>query len=224
MTREEMLEKVKETVCGHREQDYGKPETNFEVIASYWDTYLNWKPGPFPITAEDVANMMCLFKLGRITSGTVKEDSYLDLAGYAACAVEIASEKKREEEFEDWFRQKVTEGHDGILPEDDKIIYHDVIDGVSLEYWDSGAVTIADTNKTEPETVSAYMERSITDCWDRIINTLRHPRSEDEKIATVRIYSALERFTTKLEEENFYIEDSDEEEGEECDEDSCPIF
>lgn len=41
--------------------------------------------------AEDVAMMMVLFKTGRIMSGKVNPDNYIDLAGYAACAGEIAT-------------------------------------------------------------------------------------------------------------------------------------
>lgn len=104
MTREETLNKAIETVCGHREQDYGSPENNFDAIARYWDTYLSFKPLTFPITAEDVANMMCLFKLGRVTTGTVKEDSYVDLAGYAACGAEIVALKKEQEKIDEYWK------------------------------------------------------------------------------------------------------------------------
>jgi hypothetical protein len=34
--------------------------------------------------------MMALLKIGRIASGQAKADNYIDLAGYAACAGEIA--------------------------------------------------------------------------------------------------------------------------------------
>lgn len=91
MERSETLDKAKATCTGQREQDYGTPEDNFAVIADYWNTYLNGKKGPTIITAVDVAHMMCLFKMGRITTGTGTEDSYIDLAGYAACAAEIAT-------------------------------------------------------------------------------------------------------------------------------------
>lgn len=94
MTRAEILETARNTVCGHREQDYGTPEDNFAVIAAYWEVYLNGKSDPLTLTPADVANMMCLFKIGRITTGTGTEDSYIDLAGYAACGAEITTENK----------------------------------------------------------------------------------------------------------------------------------
>lgn len=92
MKRAKILDKAKEMVTGQREQDYGTPEDNFNVIAEYWMTYLSAKWGPeelVVLTADDVANMMCLFKIARVTTGKGTADSYIDLAGYAACAGEI---------------------------------------------------------------------------------------------------------------------------------------
>ena len=40
--------------------------------------------------AEDVAIMMILLKIARIQTGTFKPDNYIDIAGYAACAAEVA--------------------------------------------------------------------------------------------------------------------------------------
>lgn len=45
------------------------------------------------LTAEDVANMMALLKIGRIAIGRHKDDSYIDAIGYLACAGEIASNR-----------------------------------------------------------------------------------------------------------------------------------
>ncbi|MCD7805422.1 MAG: DUF6378 domain-containing protein [Oscillospiraceae bacterium] len=101
MTRAECLDRAKACVCGKRKQDYGSPENNFAAIATYWEDYLTMS---HCVTLEpetdsrrvalypaDVANMMCLFKLARLTSGTATADSYVDLAGYAACGCEIAT-------------------------------------------------------------------------------------------------------------------------------------
>lgn len=87
MKRAEILDTAKEMVTGHREQDYGTPESNFTIIARLWSAYLGWK-----ITAEEVAVMMCLFKIGRLQAGRGTPDTYIDLAGYAACGGEIATE------------------------------------------------------------------------------------------------------------------------------------
>ena len=91
MNREEILSKAKECVCGQRVTDYGKPEDNFERIAKLWNTYLDT---PL-IDAKDVAIMMTLLKIARIKSGNGSDDCYVDLAGYAACAGEIAGSGRR---------------------------------------------------------------------------------------------------------------------------------
>ncbi len=92
MKRSEVLKKAEQIVTGEREQQYGQAEHNFAVIAELWNTYLIWKKDE-GLTAKDVANMMILFKTGRATTGTGTEDTYVDIAGYAACAAEIATEE-----------------------------------------------------------------------------------------------------------------------------------
>lgn len=89
MTRPEILDAAKACVCGQREQDYGKPEDNFRLIANLWNVYLGLE-GFNEITPLDVAMMMALLKIARISTGTGTADSFVDLAGYAACGGEIA--------------------------------------------------------------------------------------------------------------------------------------
>jgi len=86
MTRAETLDKAKKCVCGQRETDYGSPEDNFLTIAKLWSAYKN-----VDFSAIDVAMMMALLKIARIRTGIATEDSFVDLAGYAACGAEIAS-------------------------------------------------------------------------------------------------------------------------------------
>lgn len=104
MTRAEILDKAKETVTGHREQDYGSPESNFGLIGQLWTVYLDHL-----VTAQDVANMMTLFKIARIKTGRGTEDSYIDAAGYMACGGEIATADTVDEEPTDYL-QKATAG------------------------------------------------------------------------------------------------------------------
>ena len=85
MKRAEILEAARVCVCDEREQDYGSPENNFEMIAQLWTVYTG-----HTFTQKDVAMMMALLKAARIKSGE-KADSFVDLAGYAACAGEIAT-------------------------------------------------------------------------------------------------------------------------------------
>lgn len=84
MQREDVLNRAKEIVTGHRTEAYGSPEDNFKRIASYWSTYLNHE-----ITTVNVADMMILLKMARNVGGTGSIDNYIDIAGYAACAGEI---------------------------------------------------------------------------------------------------------------------------------------
>ena len=89
MNRADCLKKADECVNGKREQDYGSPESNFGRIALLWNAYTGYAFSP-----KDVAMMMALLKIARIATGTATEDSFVDLAGYAACGCEIATEKK----------------------------------------------------------------------------------------------------------------------------------
>lgn len=97
MKRAEILKAAEKCVCGEREQDYGTPENNFETIGHLWSVYLRAahpelvKVLPINgITPKDVAMLMSLLKVARIATGT-SPDSFIDLAGYAACGGEIAT-------------------------------------------------------------------------------------------------------------------------------------
>ncbi len=94
MNRSYILAEAKQCVCGHREQDYGTPENNFQLIADLWNAYMG--QGPL-FTPKDVAMLMSLLKIARIRTGTGTADCYIDLAGYAACAGEIATREKLDE-------------------------------------------------------------------------------------------------------------------------------
>ena len=88
MNRKEILEAAQKCVCGDREQDYGAVEDNFKRIAEFWSVWLDYE-----VTSKDVAVMMGLLKIARLASGHAKEDSWVDLAGYAACGGEIETGK-----------------------------------------------------------------------------------------------------------------------------------
>lgn len=87
-TRESILDAAKRCVCGDREQDYGSPEDNFAVIAALWTAYTG-----ADITPKDVAMMMALLKIARAKAGS-KPDTYIDLAGYAACGGEMEASNR----------------------------------------------------------------------------------------------------------------------------------
>lgn len=85
MNRLDTLKAAAECVCGSREEDYGSPEDNFAVIAALWTAYTGTDVAP-----KDVAMMMALLKIARAKAGS-KPDTYVDLAGYAACGAEISA-------------------------------------------------------------------------------------------------------------------------------------
>lgn len=92
LTRADILHAAEKCVCGQREQDYGTPEDNFKAIAELWNVYLDrisvGKYGNTIVDEKDVAVMMALLKIARIARGGGKADSWIDLAGYAACGAE----------------------------------------------------------------------------------------------------------------------------------------
>ena len=93
--RAEILHEAEKCICGKREQDYGSPEDNFTTIADFWSDYKH-----ICFTPVDVAMMMCLLKIARIRNGGGTGDSFVDLAGYAACAGEINEIAKKKQNIE----------------------------------------------------------------------------------------------------------------------------
>lgn len=88
-SRKSILEDAEKCVCGHCKEDYGSPEDSFTTIANLWTAYSG-----YPFEAVDVSMMMALLKIARIGGGRGSEDSFVDLAGYAACGGEIWSRRE----------------------------------------------------------------------------------------------------------------------------------
>ena len=85
---------------GGRAKQHGDKKQNHQNIADLWNAYFSrnsaapdgateWR-SPIIFSAHDVAIMMCLLKIARLKSGTHNPDNYVDLAGYAGIAAEIA--------------------------------------------------------------------------------------------------------------------------------------
>ncbi len=83
--RGKVLDEAKTVINGERQDQYGNPEDNFTTIAELWSAYKGTT-----ITPLDVAIMMSLLKIARISTGTDKRDSYVDCAGYIGLAADIA--------------------------------------------------------------------------------------------------------------------------------------
>lgn len=89
MKATDCLTRAASIVGGDRQRSHGAPERNFATIARYWGLWLGDRLTG-PLAPDDVAMMMALLKISRIQSGTSHDDHYMDLAGYAALAGELA--------------------------------------------------------------------------------------------------------------------------------------
>lgn len=87
MTRKECLDNAVKVVLSDRNSQYGEPEDSFHAIAGLWSVYLGR-----PVSPCDVALMLSLLKIARAQRNPHHDDSWTDLAGYAACGAECAHE------------------------------------------------------------------------------------------------------------------------------------
>jgi hypothetical protein len=81
--RTEILTQADQLINGDRNNQYGEPHQDFTRTARMWTAYLGRHIEP-----HDVAALMALLKLSRIAWQPDKQDSWIDLAGYAACGYE----------------------------------------------------------------------------------------------------------------------------------------
>jgi hypothetical protein len=80
-----ILDTAKELIYGDREKDYGKTSDNFKDIAKGWEVITK-----ATITPEQVGLMMAWLKICRANKDNCeKQDSLVDLAGYAGCIEKI---------------------------------------------------------------------------------------------------------------------------------------
>jgi hypothetical protein len=96
MTAGDILGTAREIVAGDRHRTHGDKVQNHENIAALWNAYWAIMRGraerdPLaPFRALDVALMMALLKVARTQLGQHNADNYVDLAGYAGVAGEVA--------------------------------------------------------------------------------------------------------------------------------------
>lgn len=92
-SRTDALKEAETLINGDRNNQYGPPTQDFHRTAILWTTYLD---GKSVIEAYDVAAMMALLKISRLTWKPENEDSWIDLVGYAACGYECMMEREME--------------------------------------------------------------------------------------------------------------------------------
>lgn len=85
MKRPDVLSAAEDAVMGPRENSYGSPQANFDTIAKYWSLVFG-----VDVTAPQVAAAMICLKLARLETTPTHDDSWVDIAGYAACGSEVA--------------------------------------------------------------------------------------------------------------------------------------
>jgi hypothetical protein len=85
ISRSEVLSTAERLVNGDRDQAHGAPALTFQRIADLWSVFLG-----VTITPAQVAELMILFKLARLSANPQHADSWIDIAGYAACGGEVA--------------------------------------------------------------------------------------------------------------------------------------
>jgi len=84
-TRDEILARAQQCVSGDRDGTYGAPEDSFAAIGVLWQAYLG-----IDLDQHDVALLLALMKIARAKANPQHDDSWVDLAGYAACGGEVA--------------------------------------------------------------------------------------------------------------------------------------
>lgn len=91
--REQLLREAIKITTSDRNKAYGNPEDNFNNIAQFWNIYCRNAGITLPhvsgFTGIDVAHMMVLMKMARLSTNPLHRDSILDVAGYAACAADF---------------------------------------------------------------------------------------------------------------------------------------
>lgn len=84
MNRSDLLEDAFNATSS-RGKNYGTPLDNFNNIAALWSAYKE-----VPFTIKDVGMMMTLLKVARLKHSD-HDDSFVDIAGYAAITCEAVA-------------------------------------------------------------------------------------------------------------------------------------
>ena len=101
MNRKEILDKASSLIMNDRAKQHGDVIINHGNIARLWSAYLTNKTRVnIPISEQDVALMLSLFKIGRTQNGNHTDDNYIDGAAYMAIGGEIVNRKSEQQEKE----------------------------------------------------------------------------------------------------------------------------
>jgi len=87
--RQIILDEARAITSADRNKQYGDPEDNFRNIAALWTGYVQARFPDVKFSPSDVAAMSALIKVARLATNPTHKDSWVDLAGYAACGGDI---------------------------------------------------------------------------------------------------------------------------------------
>lgn len=91
--RAHVLNEARDLITGDRNNQYGPPTQDFSRTAAAL-TALGYRgPGGRDLAAHDVAILVGVVKLSRLMWEPTKRDSWVDLAGYAACGWECVEDE-----------------------------------------------------------------------------------------------------------------------------------
>lgn len=89
--REEALKAATDAVASDRNKVYGSPTSDFSRTAKMASVLLGHKLTE-EITPEEVAKVLICVKLSRLVETPSHDDSWVDIAGYAACGAECTQD------------------------------------------------------------------------------------------------------------------------------------
>ena len=101
MTKKEVITTLDE-VLNNRGKDYGSPRHNHQIAADLFNAYLKRHPNKDNLQPEDTMVLMVLIKIARLVSTPQHVDSLLDIAGYAACAIDAIHDINVKEKYDDF--------------------------------------------------------------------------------------------------------------------------
>ena len=84
----DVLEEARDLIYGQRADDYGDAQSNFQRMADLVNPIIRKADGN--LTATDMALVMIQVKIARLQESPDHEDSWIDIAGYAALGAQIA--------------------------------------------------------------------------------------------------------------------------------------
>ncbi len=98
--REQILQDAITIIVGDRNVDYGDPYDDFSMTATLWESYIKRvaeRTGELSIQPHDVAAMMVLLKISRLSWTPDKKDHWMDIAGYVGCGWDCVTRIDTEE-------------------------------------------------------------------------------------------------------------------------------